>query len=136
MDYYLRHHERVAFVVEAHLAEGVDKDLAKLRAAALVPPIGEIGIAAYKRALRRESRAYSQASKKLGMRDGSRQEQEDLALETLNRYAAIGRENSDERLPGFVDRTVGEYFTGTNEYRTLRFEQIDDKGTGDSEIPN
>ena len=135
MDYYLRHHERVAFVLEAHLAEGVDKDLAKLRAAALVPPIGEIRTAGYKRALRRESRAYSRASKKLGMRDGSRQEQEDLALETLNRYAAIGQEHNDEWLPGFVDRTVGEYTAGTSEYRTLRFEQID-KGAGDSEFPN
>ena len=136
MDYYLRHHERVAFVVAAHLAEGVDKDLAKLRAAALVPPIGEIRTAGYKRALRRESRAYSRASKQLGMRDGSRQEHEDLALETLNRYAAIGQQHNDEWLPDFVDRTVGEYAAGTNEYRTLRFEQIDDRRAGDSEIPN
>ena len=135
MDYYLRHHERVAFVVEAHLAEGVDKDLAKLRAAALVPPIGEIRLADYKRALRREARAYSRASKELRMRDGSRQEQEDLALDTLNRYAAIGQQHNDEWLPNFVDRTVAEYVAGTNEYRTLRFEQID-KGAGDSEFPN
>ncbi len=109
MDYYLRHHERVALVVEEHLAEGVDKDLAKLRAAALVPPIGEIRIAACKRALRRESRAYSRASKKLGMRDGSRQEQEDLALETLNRYAAIGQQHNDTWVPNFVDRALSEY---------------------------
>lgn len=135
MDYYLRHHERVAFEVEELLVEGVDKDLAKLRAAALVPPIGEIRTAGYKRTLRRESRAYSRASKKLGMEDGSRQEQEELALETLNRYAAIGRQHNDEWLPDFVDRTVGEYVAGTNEYRTLRFEQID-KGAGDSEFPN
>ncbi len=136
MDYYLRHHERVAFVVEENLAAGDDKDLAKLRAAALVPPIGEIRTAGYKRALRRESRVYSRASKELRMREGSRQEQEDLALETLNRYAAIGQQHNDEWLPDFVGRTVGEYFTGTNEYRTLRFEQIDDKSAGESEIPN
>ncbi len=135
MNYYLRHHERVAFVVEENLAAGDDKDLAKLRAAALVPPIGEIRIAAYKRALRRESRAYSRVSEKLRMRGGSRQEQEDLALETLNRYAAIGQQHNDEWLPNFVDRTVAEYVAGTNEYRTLRFEQID-KGVGDSEFPS
>jgi hypothetical protein len=68
------------------------------------------------------------------MREGSRQEQEELALETLNRYAVIGQQHNDEWLPDFVNRTVGGYAAGTNEYRTLRFEQID-KGGGDSEFP-
>ncbi len=112
MDYYLRHQERVAFAVEAHLAEGVDRDLAILRAAALVPPIGQIRMVGYKRyykALRREARAYSRASKKLRKRDGSRQEQEDLALETLKRYAVIGQQHNDTWVPNFVDRALGEY---------------------------
>ena len=53
--------------------------------------------------------AEGNVSKKLRKRDASRQEREDLALETLNRYAVIGRQHNDDWLPNYMGRVLQDY---------------------------
>ena len=79
---------------------------------ALLPPIGEIRMAGFKRyhkECRKAAWAYSRASKKLAKADAGREEHEDLALETMNHYAVIGRRHHDTWLPQFIDDELRIY---------------------------
>ncbi len=67
------------------------------------------GVQALLQATQARSVVYTRAGKKLGKRNASRQEREDLALETLNRYAVIGRQHNDDWLPDYMDRVLQGY---------------------------
>jgi hypothetical protein len=113
MDYYRQHARHAAqAATHAHIEYQLDEALCRLHAMALIPPIGEIRMAGFKRYYRdcrRVAWAYARAAKKLAKRGAPREEWEDLALEAMNRYAVIGRRHNDNWLPTFVDDELRVY---------------------------
>ncbi|MEN8240073.1 MAG: hypothetical protein ABFR53_12840 [Actinomycetota bacterium] len=112
-EYHRRRDENFARAESAAAQDlGFDNDLATLYAHAVLPPIDEMQTAGskdYHRAINDAAWNFVEKSDAAVKRDASQHDQETLALNALNRYAAIGRQHGDPQLPQRVDAIIRTY---------------------------